>query len=247
MSQVEALQGGGRGTEERRFQAVDTKTSNCIFIKTTLDHPDELVTKLLGDVLDTGKTKARFILKMFPVLGTCRAVEEKIEKLVEELMSSYFADRPLRTFAIIYKVRCNTLNRDVILPLVGKAVYKACPTSKVDLANPDYVISIDVLSKFACISIMKDFNRLKKYNLQELAKSGAGGSSRTVEVQQEKHVSNETGTNEEDSNCQQTELTLNTCDESGSDLTSEKVSGFDIGDVEATTKIIGDHDAADCS
>ena len=225
LSQVEALQGGSQGAEERQFQAVDTKTSNCVFIKTTLDHPNELVTKLLSDVMQSGKTKARFILKIFPVLGTCRAVEDKIEKLVEELVSSHFADRPLGTFAIIYKVRCNNLSRDVILPTVGKAVYKACPSSKVDLTNPDYVISVDVLTKFACISIMKDFNRLKKYNLQELAKPETVVHSRTTEpaeVHKNKSVDEETSSAQEEGNSQQTELVTNTRDQSGSDLTLEK-------------------------
>lgn len=213
MSQVKALQGDGQDAMARQFQAVDTKTSNCIFIKTTLDHPDELVTKLLNDVLDTGKTKARFILKIFPVLGTCRAVEDKIEKLVEELVSVYFADRALGTFATIYKVRCNSLSRDVILPTVGKAVYRACPTSKVDLANPDHVISVDVLNKFACISIMKDFNRLRKYNLQELAKSAEVSEGGDVcshpDVQQNEVDKNATNSDQEDSKCQQTELVTN--------------------------------------
>jgi len=175
VSQVEVLQ----GADERRFQALDTKTSNCLFIKTTLDHPDELVAKLLGDVFDTGTTKARYIVKMFPALGTCRAVEDKIEKLVEELVSSYFADRPLRTFAILYKVRCNSLSREVILSVAVRAVHKVCPLSKVDLTNPDYVISVDVLTTYACVSIMKDFYKFKKYNLQGLAK--AVEASRTFE------------------------------------------------------------------
>jgi len=213
LSQVEALQGGGSGGESRQFQAVDTKTSNCIFIKTTFDRPDEVVTKLLNDVLDTGSSKARFILKMFPVLGTCRADADKIEKLVEELASVYFANQPLGTFAIIYKVRCNNLSRDVILPTVGRAVHKACPMSKVDLANPDYVISVDVLNKFACVSIMKDYNRLKKYNLQELAKTETIDSSRTCEQlagQQSKPVESETASSHcDDNNCQQTEIVAN--------------------------------------
>lgn len=219
MSQVQALQGGGGGAQgaagdSRRFQAVDTKTSNCIFIKTTLDRPDELVMKLLNDVLETSSTKARFILKIFPVLGTCRATEDKIEKLVEELTSVYFADQPLGSFAIIYKVRCNNLSRDIILPTVGRAVYKACPTSKVDLANPEYVISVDVLNKFACVSIMKDYNQLRKYNVQELAKSSeTADSSRTGEqsvAQQNKPVKNETtSSHHDDGSRQQTEIVTN--------------------------------------
>ena len=247
-SQVEALQRGGPDAAERRFQAVETKTSNCVFIRTTLDRPDELVTKLLNDVLETGRTRSRFILKIFPVLGTCRAAEDKIEKLVEELMSSHFADRPLGTFAIVYKVRCNSLSRDVILPTVGRAVHRACPASKVDLANPDYVVSVDVLNRFACVSIMKDFNRLKKYNLQELAKSEAGASGRTSEqpaVGHSRPVKNETGSGQEVGKSRQTGVVANTCGMSGSDLTLEKLSEQGVNDVQATTETTGD--GAACS
>jgi len=208
MTQVQALQGDGHNADGRRFQAVDTKTSNCIFIKTTLSHPDELVSHILNDVLDTGKTKARFILKIFPVLGTCRAVEDKIEKLVEELVADYFSDRPLGTFATIYKVRCNNLSRDVILPTVGRAVFKACPTSKVNLANPDYVISVDVLNRFACIGIMKDFSKLKKYNLQELAKCEPKATETCEQCTAVNH-NNETSSDCDDNNCQETELVMN--------------------------------------
>lgn len=243
LSQVEALRGGGRVAAERRFQAVETKTSNCVFIRTTLDRPDELVAKLLNDVLDTGRTKSRFVLKMFPVLGTCRAVEDKIEKLVEELVSSRFADRPLGTFAIIYKVRCNSLSRDVILPTVGRAVYRACPTSKVDLANPDYVISVDVLNRIACVSVMKDFNRLKKYNLQELAKSEPCASSQTSEqpeVPPTEPVKNETDSAQEVGDSQQTEICTSTCGMSGSGSTSEKLLETGVDDSQATAETTGD-------
>jgi tRNA acetyltransferase TAN1 len=116
-------------------------------------------------------------LKLFPVLGTCRATEDKIEKFVEELVRERFSglsDNPLHTYAILYKVRCNNIARETLLSAVGRAVHRASPTSRVDLGNPDYIISIDVLGKFACISILKDFYKLKKYNLQELAKSGSG-------------------------------------------------------------------------
>ena len=248
-SQIAALQGGSSGSavERRRFQAVDTKTSNCIFIWTTLIHPDELVTKLLSDVVETGRTKARFILKMFPVLGTCRAVEEKIEKLVEELVSTYFADRPLGTFAIIYKVRCNQLSRDVILSTVGRAVYRACPTSKVDLTNPDYVISVDVLNKFACVSIMKDFHRLKKYNLQELAKSESsrtGGTCQQPAVERNEPAENERGLREEqDGKCQRTEPSAaDTSYVPASDVTVEKSTEISVDDLQSNTESTGSGD-----
>jgi tRNA acetyltransferase TAN1 len=154
----------------KRFQAVDTKTNNCVFIKTTLERPDELLSVFLSETAATGITKSRFILKIFPVMGTCRATEDKIEKLIVDVLNKMFADETLGTYATLYKVRCNNLGREHILPLVGRAVQQVCPGSKVDLGSPNYIISVDVLNKFCCVSVMKDFYKLKKYNIQELGK-----------------------------------------------------------------------------
>jgi len=154
----------------RRFKAVDTKTSNCVFIRTTLEHPDDLLLSFMSDVATTGITKTRFILKIFPVTGTCRSTEDKIEKLVEDLLAKQFSNQSLGSYAILYKVRCNSLGREHILPLVGRVVQHTCPGSNVDLSNPDVMISIDVLGKFCCVSIMKDFYKFKKYNVQEIGK-----------------------------------------------------------------------------
>lgn len=175
-----ALQVGDKSSSKesvRRFQAVDTKTNNCIFIKTTLERPDELLSVFMSDIAATGITKSRFILKIFPVMGTCRASEDKIEKLIADVLQKLFSDKKLGTYAVMYKVRCNNLGREHILPLVGRAVQQICPGSKVDLGCPDYIVSVDVLNKFCCISVMKNFYELKKFNIQELGKLKSNAAS----------------------------------------------------------------------
>ena len=167
--EVEALS-KTRGTA-RRFQAVTTKTNNCLFISTTLERPDEVVEKIFLDAIETHESKSRFILKIFPVLGTCRATEDKIEKLAEEIMSPFISSckKEVPTYATIYKVRCNNLSRETILPLIGSVMVRLKPTIRVNFDDPDFVVSVDVLQKICCISVLRNFYRYRKYNIQELA------------------------------------------------------------------------------
>jgi len=158
---------------QRRFQVVETKTTNCVFIRTTIADPDVLLSKLINDIYDTGVSKCRFILRMFPVLGTCHAHVDKIEKLATEVLAPFLggsaADEPL-TYCTVYKVRCNNLSRDEILPMIGRVALQLRPNIKVNFEQPDVVVSVDVLQKVCCISVLKDFFKLRKYNLQEICK-----------------------------------------------------------------------------
>merc|ERR1712098_709905 len=53
---------------DRRFQVVESGARNCVFIKTTLDDPRKLVTDIIDDILDTQAARARYILRMVPIL-----------------------------------------------------------------------------------------------------------------------------------------------------------------------------------
>ena len=65
---------------ERRFQQVESGANNCIFIKTAIDAPGKLVEEIVNDLNETKVQKCRFILRMLPILGTCKAYEKNIEE-----------------------------------------------------------------------------------------------------------------------------------------------------------------------
>lgn len=169
--EVEAIKKRDAGV--RRFQVVESKTTNCVFIKTSLEHPDELVTKIFTELWETKKCKSRFILKLHPVLGTCRAAEDKIEKLAEDVLAPVLADADGLTYCVMYKVRCNnSLDREAIIQLVARVADRINPSLKVKFDEPDLVISVDILQKVCCIGVLKDFNKFKKYNMQEVVGLG---------------------------------------------------------------------------
>lgn len=158
-------------TDGKRFQNVDTKTNNCVFIKAMLEHPEELTQRIFSDSLESGIVKSKTILRLLPVLGTCKVNEEKLEKMAEEIFSDYFKRNPSTsfTYCIVYKIRCNnSINKEMIFSIVGRALRTLDVEIKVNFDNPDIVISVDVLQKICCLSILPEYFKFKKYNLHEL-------------------------------------------------------------------------------
>ncbi|XP_050410082.2 THUMP domain-containing protein 1 [Patella vulgata] len=159
---------------ERRFQRLESKTKNCIFIKTTLESPTELAEKLFQNLYDTKTQRSRYVMRLFPVEGTCKAVLDEIKKLGGNLFQKYFST-PYgegMSFSIIFKARNNNnIGRDSIIPELSHLVTELNPAHTVEYDNPDCLIFVQVLCTICCISILKNFTKFKKYNLQEIAKN----------------------------------------------------------------------------
>ena len=53
--------------DHNRFQQVETKISNCIFIKTTIKDHSELGVRLVRDIAETKNQKTRYLQRIWPV------------------------------------------------------------------------------------------------------------------------------------------------------------------------------------
>ena len=92
---------------ERRFQQVESGATNCIFIRTTLPHPTELVTTIFSDIYESETAKSRYIMRLLPIIGTCKCSEDKVKKLAEETLKGYFTNAIGHNFSVNIKVRNN--------------------------------------------------------------------------------------------------------------------------------------------
>jgi len=157
---------------ERRFQQVESGANNCLFIKTTLHNPKLLVNSILDDIVSTKSQKARYILRMIPVIGTCKAFNENIEKLAEEKLSDIFKEGTELTYCLLFKSRNNNnVLRDDMIKLIGSVVKNQPGKTSVDLKTPDICIVIEVIRNVCCLGIVEQYFKRKKYNLVELGKS----------------------------------------------------------------------------
>jgi len=168
--EVKAMQ--EQPVQQRRFQVVESSVTNCLFIKSTVENPCHLIHTILSDIVESGASKSRYIQRMLPVSVTCKAHPKDVVKAAEPIIEQYFgASEPeVKTYYITTRARNNTsTDLKQVLPDLVSLMQSKYSRHKVDYKTPELVISVEVLCKVACISILKDFNRLRKYNLQEVA------------------------------------------------------------------------------
>ena len=161
-----------KGFAARRFQSVDSGANNCIFIKTTLSNPCEIVESLIDEIMRTGSQRSRFILRLIPVLGTCKAYDKNIEELAEKILSEVLMDDSDLSYSILFKARnSNQVSKEDVYNVVGGVVRKLPGKTRVDLHSPDLCIVVEVIRSVCCIGLVRNYFGRRKYNLVELIKS----------------------------------------------------------------------------
>ena len=177
----------------RRFQNVDCKAKNCIFIKTTLDNPCDLTDAIFEDLIETKVQKARYAIRMLPVAETCKAVMKNIEETAEKLFKPHFATEfgVGVKYTSVCKIRNNnSVSRTAILPSLGKIIREMNPLHMLCHDEPDLVVLIEVIRNICCLSVIKNFFRFKKCNLHEVAKSSETVTTKPLDNPEEAKTGN---------------------------------------------------------
>lgn len=89
------IKSASSGQVERRFQSVQTKSSNVVFIKTNVDDPCALVNDVFSGFesgFESGSaSNVRHCLKFVPVLETCHAsIDEIVKRCSNTLIPTFF-------------------------------------------------------------------------------------------------------------------------------------------------------------
>ncbi|KAB5523794.1 hypothetical protein PHYPO_G00156510 [Pangasianodon hypophthalmus] len=169
--------------QQRRFTALESGANNVLFIRTHNIDPGELVHSVLQDLYSTRRLKSRVILRMLPVCGSCRAFPEDMLKFLHSFLQPWFLSPNHASYQICFKSRNNSHSkRDDIIKSIAGLVNRLNPKNKVDLTNPELSIIIEVIKSVCCVSVIRDYKRFRKYNLQEVAKGPATQESSQQEV-----------------------------------------------------------------
>lgn len=175
--------------KERSFHQVQTNCKNTLFIKTYEIKwtPHQLMNSIWNDI-DTNRTqKCRYICKFVPISSVVHATSGQIKQGVEQLLLKLEEDQSENVqYRIEMKVRCNSgVNKDKQIDLLGDLIKDMRPKWTVNLDNPHLVVYVDVLHKHAVLSILKDFNRYRKYNLLEYVTKIVGKDDQLKEEEEE--------------------------------------------------------------
>nr|CAG4651431.1 EOG090X0GPG [Simocephalus serrulatus]SVE94582.1 EOG090X0GPG [Simocephalus serrulatus] len=151
---------------ERRFQSVATGVKGCLFIRSTVENPSELVDAIITDIEKKQQQTTKFLLRMLPIQATCKSVLADILKTAESLIDKMTG---FKSFSLIVKVRNHNLKRDEIIAPLADLVKKQYPEIKVDLDNPETSVVVEVLRGTCCLGIVTNYSGRSKYNLVEIA------------------------------------------------------------------------------
>ncbi|KAI0956107.1 hypothetical protein AcV7_006601 [Taiwanofungus camphoratus] len=159
-----------RPRKEQRFANCQTNTPCVVFIscKPPVD-PVTLVVKHIQNVIESGVTNTRYTQRLTPISGSCVANVPEIQSLCNRIIKSFFSSDPERKYSYKIELRMrnhNTLSRSVIIQEVAKCVPEG---HKVDLENPEVFILVKVFKSVCGMSVVKDYYRLQKFNVMEIA------------------------------------------------------------------------------
>ncbi|CAG5040409.1 unnamed protein product [Parnassius apollo] len=159
-----------KSLKHKRFQVVETGASNCIFIKTNLPSPEEITTAIVRDLSATKMQKTRHVLRLLPIMATCKANLPDIMECAGKLFDKYFL-KEASTFAVIFNKRFNSsVSRELIIKELAELVVLKNSNNKADLKNPNLCIIVEIIKGICLLSVVDNYFLYKKYNLHELCK-----------------------------------------------------------------------------
>lgn len=154
------------------LKPIDLKTACVIFIKTRwpLD-PVEMVRYVCEKVMLNQVKRICWSQRLTPITLTACATLLDLENLAKKVLTPYFHQNDLKPlkFAIRPNFRNHTkLTREHIIRIIASFVGSP---HKVDLKNYDVLIMVEVFKGICGISIVRDFDKLKKLNIASIMES----------------------------------------------------------------------------
>lgn len=152
------------------FREVPLDLRACTFVAASSEVTDafdvaDIVRRELERVKASGTARSRHVLRVVPVDAVCFAGAEEIAEAAKPLIEKHFSGDKEQTFAISVERRANSEVRrmDVIH---GIASLIEQPRNKVNLSDPDLTIMVEIIKGIACLSVVRDYEKLCKYNVR---------------------------------------------------------------------------------
>ncbi|CAI2162167.1 13809_t:CDS:2 [Funneliformis geosporum] len=159
--------------KSRRFASIQTGANCVVFIKTNPPvNPVQLVHSILTDLESNSyfDYESRFTMRLVPIAQTCYANMNDINRMAEEILKPRFYalkdDQQKIRYAVIPNIRHNhNVDRMELITMIAKLVGDQ---HIVNLDDPELVIIVDVFKSICGMSILEDYNKLKKYNIEKI-------------------------------------------------------------------------------
>ncbi|KAJ7348921.1 hypothetical protein DFH08DRAFT_923852 [Mycena albidolilacea] len=169
-----------RPKKEQRFTNCQTNTPCVVFIscKPPID-PVKLVMKHVQNVHETGLTHTRYSLRFSPVSAACVTNLPEIQALCRTAFEPFFGDAVGQKFKYKIELRIRnhtTLSRSELIEAIAKCVPEG---HTVDLDHAELFILVEVFKSICGVSVVRDYSKLQKFNVVEIANTHASENPAT--------------------------------------------------------------------
>ncbi|KAJ3323731.1 hypothetical protein HDV06_001461 [Boothiomyces sp. JEL0866] len=157
-----------KSAKKKLFSMIPTNIPCTFFIRTndTIE-PVGFVLNIMNEFIDSKIKNTRYTSRIIPISDTCFALMKDIKEMASKTIHAHFDDLEPTTFVVVPKIRNNTglkNARDELIKMVAEIV----PAKhKVDINGAKYSIMLEIMNNVCGISIVTDYNRLKKFNLEQ--------------------------------------------------------------------------------
>lgn len=162
------------------LQPIDLGCECLVFIKTKKPvDPAELVHRLCEESATTKAKNTRFTQKLTPITYSVSASMEELVKLAAKVLKPHFhqQDQKPVSFAIqVTRRNFNTIEKDDIIKTIANCVGRD-HGHKVDLKKYEKLIMVECYKNNIGMSVVSDYLRYEKFNLQQIFEKDMGESS----------------------------------------------------------------------
>lgn len=118
---------------------------------------------------DARPVRLRYLSRIQPLQSICFANMNDTLDTVKDVCEKYISGDEKQTFSLLYRHRSNDrFDRDELTQNVVRVVTGHRQNLKVDLKEPQLTVSLEVYKNICGVSVLREFNQLKKYNLQSI-------------------------------------------------------------------------------
>ncbi|CAO2656406.1 Nn.00g052090.m01.CDS01 [Neocucurbitaria sp. VM-36] len=171
-------------TAKPLFTSVKLDTQCLIFFRTRSPiEPVSFIHSICQDIADGAQPRnLRYVKRLTPITAYEKATTQGLETVAKQVLAPHFhgPEQVGKKFAIRPSIRNNKeFTRDEIIKSVAAAVG---PGHKVDLKGYDLLILVEIYKNVLGMSVVgPDFERLKRFNLEELRQTVSTEDSKPKE------------------------------------------------------------------
>lgn len=163
---------GAKTSKTSLFSPIELDCECLIFIKTRKPiEPEGFITRLCEESLEKRQKSTRYTQKLTPITYSVSPSVEEVKKLAERVLAPHFhkkEDQKPYKFAIqVTRRNFNAVEKDVIIKTVAECVGRDHGHS-VDLKKYDKLILIECYKTNIGMSVMENYDKYFKCNLQQL-------------------------------------------------------------------------------